>query len=209
MASAGGARAALAAAERAHAAVAVVDDAMVAEATSACGDDDPTAHAVIVALRETARKLAGAAGRRDDLRHREPCVMCMGALLESDVAALVFAAPNRTPRAGSVIHWPTTGPPAPGSGGERHPPRRGRGTSSSRAAGDARLIPAPGAGPRRAGPRLVSSPRRGVEWLMVPALEKRSAQAAWVRIHLSARLAHPGPAGAPTGRSCFPGGEVA
>ena len=78
-------------------AVAVVNDAMVARAHDQVQEfDDPTAHAVVVALREAARKLG-----RDRLADatifvtREPCPMCVGALLASDVETLVFAASNR------------------------------------------------------------------------------------------------------------------
>jgi tRNA(adenine34) deaminase len=77
-------------------AVAVVSDAMVARAHDRVQEtNDPTAHAVIVALREAARKLG-----RDRLSDatifvtREPCPMCVGALLACDVEALVFAATN-------------------------------------------------------------------------------------------------------------------
>ena len=77
-------------------AVAVVSDAMVARAHDSVQEtNDPTAHAVIVALREAARKLG-----RDRLSDatifvtREPCPMCVGALLACDVEALVFAATN-------------------------------------------------------------------------------------------------------------------
>ncbi len=87
------AAAAAASGERADGAVAVLDEAMVAhgrEQIDATGD--PTAHAVIVALRETARRLG----------HRslsgltvfavvEPCAMCVGALLQSDADGLVYA----------------------------------------------------------------------------------------------------------------------
>lgn len=100
------ARIAVARGERPHAAVAVVDDAMVARGHERVHEsDDPTAHAVIVALRETARKLGRERlGDAIIFATVEPCVMCMGALLESDVAALVFAAPNRTNgAAGTVI----------------------------------------------------------------------------------------------------------
>jgi tRNA(adenine34) deaminase len=100
------ARNAIAAGERPNAAVAVVDEAMVARAHDrVIESNDPTAHAVIVALREAARKLG-----RDRLPDAtifttvEPCVMCVGALLESDVAALVFALPHETEgAAGTVI----------------------------------------------------------------------------------------------------------
>jgi len=77
-------------------AVAVVNDAMVARAHDRVAEtNDPTAHAVIVALREASRKMG-----RDRLADatifvtREPCPMCVGALLACDVEALVFAATN-------------------------------------------------------------------------------------------------------------------
>jgi tRNA(adenine34) deaminase len=90
------ARNALAMGERPIAAVAVVDEAMVARAHDRVQEsNDPTAHAVVVALREAARKLG-----KDRLASAtifatlEPCAMCVGALLQSDVEAIVFAAPN-------------------------------------------------------------------------------------------------------------------
>jgi tRNA(adenine34) deaminase len=92
--------------ERPNAAVAVVDDAMVARAHDRVQEsNDPTAHAVINALRETARKLG--ADRLADatiFAVLEPCAMCVGALLESDVEALVYALANdRNGAAGTVI----------------------------------------------------------------------------------------------------------
>ncbi len=100
------ARGALARGERPIAAVAVVDEAMVARAQDRVVETtDPTAHAVVVALREAARRLG-----RERLADAtifttlEPCPMCVGALLESDVEALVFALPNRVDgAAGTVI----------------------------------------------------------------------------------------------------------
>ena len=100
------ARNALAMGERPIAAVAVVDEAMVARAHDLVeASNDPTAHAVVVALREAARKLG-----RERLADAtifttlEPCAMCVGALLESDVEALVFALPNDVDgAAGTVI----------------------------------------------------------------------------------------------------------
>lgn len=78
------------------AAVAVVSDAMVARAHDKVQEtNDPTAHAVIVALREAARKLGR--NRLADATifvTREPCPMCVGALLACDVEALVFAVSN-------------------------------------------------------------------------------------------------------------------
>jgi tRNA(adenine34) deaminase len=100
------ARAAVAQGERPHAAVAVVDDAMVARGHDRVREtSDPTAHAVIVALRETARRLGvDRLGDATIFATVEPCAMCVGALLESDVAALVFAAPNGVDgAAGSVV----------------------------------------------------------------------------------------------------------
>ncbi|MEJ7747787.1 MAG: nucleoside deaminase [Candidatus Limnocylindrales bacterium] len=92
--------------ERPIAAVAVVDEAMVARAHDRVeGTNDPTAHAVIGALRETARRL-GRTRLADAtiFATQEPCAMCVGALLESDVEALVYAVSNaRDGAAGSVI----------------------------------------------------------------------------------------------------------
>jgi tRNA(adenine34) deaminase len=91
------ARGAVARGERPHAAVAVLDEAMVARGRDKVRESgDPTAHAVVVALREAARKVG-----RDRLRDvtifatMEPCPMCVGALLASDVEELVYAVPNR------------------------------------------------------------------------------------------------------------------
>jgi tRNA(adenine34) deaminase len=92
--------------ERPIAAVAVVDEAMVARAHDRVEEsNDPTAHAVVMALRETARRL-GRARLADAtiFATLEPCAMCVGALLESDVEALVFAVPNdRDGAAGTVV----------------------------------------------------------------------------------------------------------
>jgi tRNA(adenine34) deaminase len=88
-----------------HAAVAVVDEAMVARAHDRVAEtNDPTAHAVILALREAARRL-GSARLADAtiFTTMEPCPMCVGALLASDVEALVFAAPNRRDGAAGTV----------------------------------------------------------------------------------------------------------
>ncbi|MBA2314722.1 MAG: nucleoside deaminase [Chloroflexi bacterium] len=99
------ARAALARGERPIAAVAVVDEAMVARAQDRVLETaDPTAHAVMGALREAARRLG-----RERLANAtifttlEPCAMCVGALLESDVEALVYALPNRVDGAAGTV----------------------------------------------------------------------------------------------------------
>jgi tRNA(adenine34) deaminase len=87
-------------------AVAVMNDAMVARGSNRVGESsDPTAHAVVVALRAAARKLGTL--RLSDLvifTTLEPCPMCVGALLECDVAALIYAVPNPVDgAAGSVV----------------------------------------------------------------------------------------------------------
>src|SRR3990170_2306058 len=100
------AKLALSRGERPGAAVAVVDDAMVVRAHDRVEEtNDPTAHAVVVALRETARKL-GSVRLADAtiFSTQEPCPMCVGALLASDIDALVFAAANeRFGAAGSFV----------------------------------------------------------------------------------------------------------
>jgi tRNA(adenine34) deaminase len=100
------ARTALARGERPIAAVAVVDEAMVARAQDRVVEtNDPTAHAVVVALREAARRLGRERlGDATIFATLEPCAMCVGALLESNVEALVFAAPDHEDgAAGTVI----------------------------------------------------------------------------------------------------------
>src|ERR1041385_1806455 len=85
------AKSAIASGGRPNAAVAVLDEAMVARGHDRVREtDDPTAHAVVVAPREAARRVG-----RERLRDvtifctMEPCPMCVGALLSSDVEALV------------------------------------------------------------------------------------------------------------------------
>jgi tRNA(adenine34) deaminase len=87
-------------------AIAVMGEAMVARGSNRVDETkDPTAHAVTVALREAARKL-GSVHLADVTIFTtvEPCAMCVGAMLECDAAALVYAAPNRVDgAAGSVL----------------------------------------------------------------------------------------------------------
>ncbi len=77
-------------------AVAVLDDAMIARDHDRMAlEEDPTAHAVLLTVRAAARKLG--AHRLSDVTiftTLEPCAMCVGALLESQVRALVFAVPD-------------------------------------------------------------------------------------------------------------------
>ncbi len=87
-------------------AIAVMNEAMVARGANRVAEtSDPTAHAVVAVLREAARKL-GTPTLADltVFTTVEPCPMCVGALLESDAAALVYAAPNPVcGAAGTVI----------------------------------------------------------------------------------------------------------
>jgi tRNA(adenine34) deaminase len=92
--------------EEAVGAVAVIDDAMVArDHQRSATNDDPTAHAVLLTVQAAALKL----GRRrlaeaTIFATREPCAMCVGALIESRVPALVYAVPNpERGAAGSAI----------------------------------------------------------------------------------------------------------
>jgi tRNA(adenine34) deaminase len=93
--------------ERPSAAVAVLNDAMVARAHDRVqASNDPTAHAVVGALREAARKLGSTRLAEVTIFATiEPCPMCVGALLASDVEALVYALPDtRHGAAGTVIN---------------------------------------------------------------------------------------------------------
>jgi len=86
-------------------AIAVMDEAMVARGCNRVDDvDDPTAHPVMTALREAARRLGTM--RLSDLTvftTLEPCAMCVGALLACDAAALVYAAPNPVDGAAGTV----------------------------------------------------------------------------------------------------------
>ena len=113
--------------ERPNAAVAVVDEAMVVRAHDRVQEtNDPTAHAVVVALRETARKI-GSVRLADAtiFATQEPCAMCVGALLESDVEALVFAVAEHPRWRSRIGHpaGPASIPAAPDQDRQRHPPR--------------------------------------------------------------------------------------
>ena len=86
-------------------AIAVMNEAMVARGSNRVAQgNDPTAHAVVIALREAARKL-GTPHLSDVtiFTTLEPCPMCVGALLECDVAALVYAVPNPVDGAAGTV----------------------------------------------------------------------------------------------------------
>lgn len=77
-------------------AVAVIDDAMVARDHDRIQlAADPTAHAVLLTIQAAARKLdPRRLAEATIFTTREPCAMCVGALLEARVRALVFAVPD-------------------------------------------------------------------------------------------------------------------
>ena len=79
--------------EAAVGAVAVLDDAMIArDHCRTVLQGDPTAHAVLLTVQATARKLG--AKRLSEVTiftTHEPCAMCVGSLLEARVRTLVFA----------------------------------------------------------------------------------------------------------------------
>lgn len=68
---------------------------------------DPSAHAEILALRETGRKIANYRLLNTTLYVTiEPCVMCMGAIIHARVATVVFGAPDpRWGAAGSLFDF--------------------------------------------------------------------------------------------------------
>ena len=87
-------------------AVAVIDDAMIARDHDRCGlSEDPTAHAVLLTIQAAARKLGPRRlAEATIFTTHEPCAMCVGALVESRVQALVFAiADPERGAAGSVV----------------------------------------------------------------------------------------------------------
>ena len=83
-------------------AIVVVDEAVVGRGYNTCiRDDDPTAHAEIVALREAAARLGNY--RLPGARlyaTLEPCAMCAGLIVNARVGRLVYGADD--PKAGAV-----------------------------------------------------------------------------------------------------------
>ena len=90
------ARAAVGAGERPHGAAAVLGQALIASGHDEVVEKgDPTAHAVVVTLREAASRLGTRSlSGMTVFAVVEPCAMCVGAMLECDAAALVYALPN-------------------------------------------------------------------------------------------------------------------
>jgi tRNA(adenine34) deaminase len=69
-------------------------------------DNDPSAHAEIVALRDAAKRLGNhRLGGCTVYATIEPCAMCAGALIHARVARLVYGASDpKAGAAGSVLH---------------------------------------------------------------------------------------------------------
>src|SRR5919112_2206364 len=87
--------------------VAVIDDAMIArDHDRSALQGDPTAHAVLLTVQAAARKLGMRRLTEATIfTTHEPCAMCVGALVESRVRALVFAVPDpERGAAGSVVN---------------------------------------------------------------------------------------------------------
>ena len=63
-------------------------------------DNDPTAHAEVVALREASRVLGQWRVEATLYVTQEPCPMCAGALVNARITRLVYGCPN--PKAGAV-----------------------------------------------------------------------------------------------------------
>ena len=83
-------------------AVLVVDGLEVARGHNrTIQDADPTAHAEIVVLRAAARRAGDHRVGGTLYVTLEPCVMCMGALLQARVERLVFGAAD--PKAGAAV----------------------------------------------------------------------------------------------------------
>ena len=83
-------------------AVVVVDDAIVGVGfNQPIGAEDPTAHAEIVALRATAKRVGNYRLTGATLYVTiEPCQMCVGAMIHARIARVVYGTPE--PKAGAI-----------------------------------------------------------------------------------------------------------
>ena len=74
---------------------------------SPIGENDPTAHAEIVAIRAAAAKIGNERLDGCDLYVTlEPCAMCAGAIAHARIARLYYGADD--PKGGAVAHGPRT-----------------------------------------------------------------------------------------------------
>ena len=87
-------------------AVLVRDNEVLGEGFNQCiGNNDPTAHAEIMALRAGAEYLGNYRLPGTQLYVTvEPCVMCLGAIIHARVAQVIFGATE--PKAGALISRP-------------------------------------------------------------------------------------------------------
>src|SRR6202046_3017801 len=95
----------------------VLDDEVIGEGWNRpIADQDPTAHAEIVALRAAARRLRNyRLGGTTLYATLEPCAMCMGAVLNARISRVVFGAWDQKAGAcGSAVDLPRR--PQPGHG---------------------------------------------------------------------------------------------
>jgi len=83
-------------------AVLVLDDALVARSGNrTTRDNDPTAHAEIIVLREAARAAGNyRLGGATLYVTLEPCIMCAGAMIQARIARLVYGADD--PKGGAA-----------------------------------------------------------------------------------------------------------
>ena len=151
------------------------DEALVASShEEVASRNDPTAHAVILALREAAKRLeTRSLSGLTVFSTVEPCSMCVGALLEAD-AGLPRLRAARSRRRRRRLGGPAgqqSGPPAPARPHQRDPSvrrrraARGRGRLGSRRSAPSRRGPAPSAA------AVAFAILRGgevSEWLKVP-----------------------------------------
>jgi len=121
------ARASAAAGEVPIGAVLVHNDAvLVRSGNRTIRDNDPTAHAEIIVIREAARLLGNYRLAGTVLYVTlEPCAMCAGAIVQARVSRLVYAAddPKAAPSVPPSSSLPAQ-PESPGRSHFRHPRRR-------------------------------------------------------------------------------------
>jgi len=78
-------------------AVLVVDGKVIAKAcNSPISENDPTAHAEILALREAGKKIGNYRLKKAVLYvTKEPCLMCLGAIINARVKKLIYGTKDR------------------------------------------------------------------------------------------------------------------
>ena len=70
-------------------------------------DQDPTAHAEMLAIRDAAKQTKLAPHRLHAVRHPRTCTMCIGAIVLARIPRLVFGAPDpKAGACGSIMNIP-------------------------------------------------------------------------------------------------------